>query len=216
MFKRAGRRLLVSPWFAAGAGVVIATGAIIYVPHTNLDFGNAINVIHCKQAECRQSVPEQAPGMAAGIGGEQITVSPSAPTVPVGMTFSYQVLYQSEYDFSIQITVRARQDPGPWKLSFVIPGARHVYVYGAPAQLFGLDGVTVSSVGARTQSASFAQISGLEFGGAGESSQYGYILQFQVRGMGTPGTPSQCSYNGALCTFKGLRVLAPAGLPGSE
>src|SRR5215472_4462022 len=52
MLKRAGRRLLVSPWFAAGAGVVIATGGIVYTPpHANLD--PAISITRCKQASCK-------------------------------------------------------------------------------------------------------------------------------------------------------------------
>jgi hypothetical protein len=216
MLNLAGRRLLVSPWFAAGAGFVIATGAIIYVPHTNLDFGNAIHVTHCKQASCKQPTltPQgPAPGLPAGGG---VTASPSAPSVPAGMTFWYESATSTRDGFSMWIQIRARQDPGPWKLSFLIQGGSRLYVYGAPAQPYGADGVTVSSVSAGTQSAGYAQIFGHQSGADGESSQVGYIVQFQVRGVGTPSAPSRCSYNGAPCTFRRSSDLAPAQWPGSE
>jgi hypothetical protein len=216
MLKRAGRRLLVSPWFAAGAGVVIATGAIIYVPHANLDFGNAIHVIHCKQAQCRQSVLEQAPGMAAGIGGEQITVSPSAPSVLAGMTFSYQVVERSQLGFGMLITIRARHSISEWKLSFVIPGARDVYVVPGEArwQSSGTDGGTASNFFVGTESAGYAAISGRQDGGFAASSGNGDTVQFQVRGIGTPSAPISCYYNGTPCQFQPSSVQAPASLPG--
>jgi hypothetical protein len=209
MLKRAGRRLLVSPWFAAGAGVVIATGAMIYTPHANF----AIDIQQCKLVSCTRLTPQGAAPLQVG-PGKPVTASPSPPTVPAGMTFSYQVLDRSLDGFSMQITIRARQNPGPWKLSFVIPHARHVYVYGAPWQSYGADGVTVSSLIAGTESAGYAEISAHESGSNSEPGRTGYTVLFQVRGMGMPSAPTQCSYNGARCTFTRSPVTA-ASWPGA-
>src|SRR5215469_6079755 len=62
--KRAGRRLLVSPWFAAGAGVVIATGVMIYTPHTKF----AIDVHQCQVVTCTKLTPQGVPPVPAVTG----------------------------------------------------------------------------------------------------------------------------------------------------
>ena len=216
---RAGRRLLVSPWFAAGAGVVIATGVIIYTPpHAKLD--PAISITRCKQSDCesRQVTPQApAPGLPAGTGGGRVT-APSTPRVPAGMTFSYQPPVRSAWDgFSMWITIRVPQGLGEWKVSFVIPGATGVYVYGSPrAQPFGTDGVTVSSSAAGTEAAGYARIAGHQSVADGGASWNGYTVQFQVRGKGTPRAPSQCLYNSAaVCQFKQAPSTGATSWPGS-
>jgi len=212
MVKQAGRRLLASPWFAAGAGFVIATGVIIYTPHTNLN--PAISISHCKQANCTpQPVTPQgvAPGLPAGIGGP-VTVLPKTASVPKGTTFWYQpVDYSTRYGFSMWIKIQAPYSTNQWRLSFVIPGARGIYVFGAPHwQAYGTNGVMVSSLLAGTESAGYAPISGQQDSGNGESSQNGYTVLFQIRGSGTPSRPTECSYNDATCQFTLSRNLAPA------
>jgi hypothetical protein len=201
--KRAGRRLLVSPWFAAGAGVVIATGAIIYTPHATFDFGNAIHVIHCPQAQCAPVTAQGgAPGLPAGIGGGPVTASPRTISVTAGMSFWYQVLDRTQSGFIMQITITASHSLGPWRLSFVIPGATGVYVPDARWKPSGTNGGTASNYFSGTESSDYAPISGYQSGGAAGSSRYGYTVQFQVRGSGTPGVPTHCFYDGVACQFR--------------
>ncbi len=202
MLTRAGHRLLVSPWFAAGAGFVIATGAIIYMPHATLN--PAINVTHCTRASCKhtQVTPQVgAKPLPAGTGAP-IPV-PSTSSLIAGMTFRYQVQERSaQYGFSMLITIHAPRSLSLWSLSFVIPGATGVYVsYGALWRQSGTNGGTASSYGG-TESAGYAEISGHEAGGEGQASRNGYTVTFQIRGMGTPGAPADCFYDGVRCHFK--------------
>jgi hypothetical protein len=213
MLARASRRLLVSPWFAAGAGVVIATGAIVLVPHNKL----AVGISHCSEpggASCTKLVPQEAPLQAGP--GKPVTTPPSKSSAPASMTVWYQPLTGStQYGFSMWIKFRAPRSP-QWRLSFVIPGARNVYVYGAPRwQPSGTDGVTVSSYTAGTESAGSAGIAGHQDGTSGGSSATGGTVEFQVRGMGTPGAPVGCSFSLGSCQFRPSRDLAPSGWPGT-
>jgi hypothetical protein len=212
---RAGRRLLVSPWFAAGAGVVIATGVIIYTPHTKFDFGNAIHVIHCRQAQCAPVTPQSGAGLPAGVDGGRVTASPRAISVTAGMSFWYQVLDRTQTGFIMQITIRASHSFGPWKLSFVIPGATDVYVPDARWVQSGTDGGTASNYFSGTESSDYAQISGHQSGAAAGSSRNGYTVGFQVRGSGTPRAPTHCFYDGVACQFKQAPSAGATSWPGS-
>jgi hypothetical protein len=208
MLQRTGRRLLVSPWFAAGAGFVIATGVIIYTPHANF----AIDVQKCQLVSCTKLAPQgPAPGIPAGTGGGRVT-APSTRSVPRGTTFWYQpVDYSTRYGFSMWIKIQAPYSTSQWKLSFVIRGASGIYVFGAPHwEPYGTDGVTVSNLIAVTESAGYAPISGQQDNGNGLASRDVYIVLFQIRGSGTPSRPSQCVYNGATCHFKLSNDLSPA------
>jgi len=200
MLQQAGHRLLVSPWFAAGAGFVIATGAIIYMPHARLD--PAINIIPCGGAACEhtQLAPQGGAKPRPAGGGVPL---PAVPSLPAGMTFSYQVLEESpRYGFSMLITIHSLHSFGPWQLSLVIPGATDLFVaYGARWKSSGTDGGTASSYLAGTESVGFVMISAHENSGEGGSTRNGYTVQFQIRGKGTPAGPSQCTYNMAPCTF---------------
>jgi len=208
MLAQAGHRLVVSPWFAAGAGVVIATGVMIYTPHAKLNFGNAIQVTPCTQTSCTQTAPAQAPGLPAGGG---VTASPAS--LPKGMTFWYQPVDESTRSgFGMWIAIRYPHSISQWQLSFAIKGATGVYVIYWPRwTTLGPDGVTVSSLVARTESAGYAEISAHDAGNDGGSSLSGYVVLFQVRGTGAPRAPTSCTYNGAPCRFKLSSALAQAG-----
>lgn len=217
MLTQAGHRLVVSPWFAAGAGVVIATGVMIYTPHAHLN--PAIQVTPCKQAKCaqHQQLPlGGAPPQPAGTGAP--VPAPSKASVPTGMTFWYQPVNQSTgSEFGMWIAIRYPHSVSQWKLSFVIKGATGLYVYWPRWQPLGTDGVTVSSLVAGTESAGNAEISAHDAGNDGASSPTGYLVVFQIRGKGTPSVPTECTYmGGAQCTFKLSSALAQAGGQGSS
>jgi hypothetical protein len=199
MLTQAGHRLVVSPWFAAGAGVVIATGVMIYTPHTNF----AIDIQKCQLVSCTNLTPQGGPPpVPVGTGAPM--PAPSKASLPKGMTFSYQVLSQStQYGFNMLITIHSPDNFGPWRLSFVIPGTRDLFVvYGASWRSSGVDGGTASSYFAGTESAGYAMIAAHDAGNDGGSSPSGYTVVFQIRGSGTPSPPTHGTYNGAPCTFK--------------
>jgi hypothetical protein len=205
MLTQAGHRMVVSPWFAAGAGVVIATGVMIYTPHAKLDFGNAIQVTPCT-ASCNHAALQQAPGLPAGSG---VTTSPR-PSLPAGTTFWYQPGHSIGNEFSMWIEVRARGSLGQWKLAFRVPGATGIYVYWPRWASSGTNGVTVDSYYAGTESVVYTEFSANEAGVAGGLTLNGDIALFQIRGIGAPNAPTACTYNGASCTFKLSSTLATA------
>jgi hypothetical protein len=212
MLTQAGHRLLVSPWFAAGAGVVIATGVMIYTPHTNF----AIDIQKCQLVSCTKLAPQGAAPLQAGPGAPM--PAPSRASVPADMTFWYQPVNQSTGSgFGMWIAIRYPHSVSQWQLSVVIKGATGLYVYYWPRwQAFGTDGVTVSSLVARTESAGYAEISAHDAGNDGGFSPTGYLVLFQVRGKGTPRLPTECTYMGsAHCTFKLSSTLAQPGGQGS-
>ncbi|MBO0833592.1 MAG: hypothetical protein J2P29_16650, partial [Actinobacteria bacterium] len=89
MLTGAMRGLLGSPWFAAGAGIVIATGAVVYSPHSRLHLRPAITVTHCKVAGCNATSTSGSPPQVAGVGTEPVVAGPGQSAATAGLTFSY-------------------------------------------------------------------------------------------------------------------------------
>src|SRR5260370_20317743 len=46
------RGLLVTPWFAASTGFVVAAGMWLYSPHARINFPPAIGKVHCQSRDC--------------------------------------------------------------------------------------------------------------------------------------------------------------------
>jgi hypothetical protein len=210
---------MVSPWFAAGAGFVIAAGAFIYAPHASLSFGNEVlspNHTPCAVAAC--AIPNQAPTMAGGANG-LITPSPtpsSASHAPrhaasgqSGSTldFSYAVAQHGSGMFEMTFSMSSSEPIGNWKLTFDIPGATDLSVSGASWQPSGTDGGTASgpavgSTPAASQSSAAVAVdsthAGTEAGGGSQSA----LVSFVVYGKGEPTVaPHHCSFNGNSCVF---------------
>jgi hypothetical protein len=203
------RGLLVSPWFAAGAGFVVAAGAFMYAPHAQLSFGNAlISRSPCTAVKCQhQSTTAQgAPGMPAGTGIEQVSPSPTpSPTaVTTDLTFGYTVIWQNHGTFAMVLTVTAKKAIGNWNLSFVIPGATNVTVVQATSYPTQTASPTASQTpgSSRTKTPDGQPSSGPS---AGAVSDHGAdqtdSLSLLVEGDGTPVPPGQCTFNGTTCDF---------------
>jgi hypothetical protein len=209
----AARGLVVSPWFAAGAGFVIAAGAFIYAPHTRLEIGAP----PCKLVVCRTIIQAGEPPIPAGAPGGLVTPSPAtgAATANDGLSFTYTVNWQAHDAFQLALTVRAKKPIGSWRLEFVIPGAANLSVSGASWHPTGDDGGTASGTagdsssdgaGAQNSSSHGEQPSG-SYGNpgdpasnAGQGDQPG-VVSFTVNGSGTPASPASCSFNGNPCQF---------------
>jgi hypothetical protein len=202
----ATRGLLVSPWFAAGAGFVIAAGAFIYAPHGEL-FLTEPGVKACDVAGCH-SLTQDGGTLLTPKGGA--TPIPTTPPATTGLAFTYSVNRPRHGAFRMQLTVRASHAIGDWRLFFVIPGATDVSVADAAWQQSGTNGGTASnfgSAGADNTSAYDQQNSGhsgnqgyvgTHPGGNGDQQDY---VSFTVTGFGQPSAPENCSFNGAPCSF---------------
>jgi hypothetical protein len=103
------------------------------------------------------------------------------------------VVWHQDGKFAIQITVRGKRALHAWRLAFKMPGDRITYLTGAAWQPTGKDGGTASA-----QDGEPGQWGNGDDGGADRS---GHAISFTVFGLGTPVTPTGCSYNHATCTF---------------
>jgi hypothetical protein len=213
----AARSLLVTPWFAAGAGFVLAAGLWAYSPHTELKFPTSTNApygVPCTTAECgpgsqlatstpSKRIPRQASHPRTGradVAGRHAAIS--------DLSFTFSVPWQQNGGFQALIVVRGKHVPATWRLAFTMPGTHIRYVIGAQWQPSpGGDGGTAF--------ASQQQFGGGGHGqGQGNGQGYGDYGQDQdghrrpggsisilVMGSGSPGTPTNCVFDGSSCTF---------------
>jgi len=211
VLRAAARGLLVTPWFAAASGVVIAASLWIYAPHAHIEFpsGSAIQSSHCNKG-CASTSGRKDTGQLAASGKGSLPDSRksgtrSRPTHPVvrinraalkGLTFSYYVL-PSERGFKLMISVVGQQAIKDWQLHFVLPGDRIRQVWDARWHRTSPDSGTVSG-GSQT-----GQRNG---NGPGDGDQPGadhhqYGFTFVVSGSGQPTGPTDCLYDGQSCVF---------------
>jgi|HubBroStandDraft_5_1064220.scaffolds.fasta_scaffold28423_3 hypothetical protein len=220
--REAARSLLVTPWFAAGTGFVVAAGLWIYSPHTVLKFPDAApGVSLCKSQGCTQDVFGHGGGTATATApGTHIAGSDASRkarstkrvvtrhrAVTTGLTFKFTVLWQGHKSFGAAITVSGQQVPKSWRLSFDIPGVQIGYVMGVHWQ------TSASGDGGIASPLSLPSAGG-PAGGPGNGSPGGYppgqphgraqvipVISFVVTGTGSGSTPAHCVFDGAACTF---------------
>ncbi|MGO8956323.1 MAG: hypothetical protein ACLQFR_02955 [Streptosporangiaceae bacterium] len=187
------RGLLVTPWFAASTGFVIAAAMWLYSPHASISFPSAIGTVHCQLQGCatpggRGSLATSAPGQRLapkheGGGTEQQV---GASKITAGLKFTFTVLWHRQNSFGAMVTISGRRSFGSWHLAFRLPGTQIQNVFGAEwLQLASHDGGTASP---------FDPASGWPAGHR--------RVSFRVFGTGNPGRPTSCTFDGASCTFK--------------
>lgn len=165
------RGLLVTPWFAAGAGFVIAAALALGSPHTVLTYRPDTTpcVGHCGNGQSGSS-------MAHGSTGVQIKTASPAPTgsaarhrsgstvrhgppggrhhrgspppeSAAGASIGWKVLFNKYRQFSALITIPSGQAGHRWSLRFAIPGTKITNVWGAQWQPSASDGGLASMLG---------------------------------------------------------------------
>jgi hypothetical protein len=136
------RGLMVSPWFATGAGFVIAAGAFMYAPHASVNFDSVPGRTVCPTQGC--PVPQKEPQITGTQGG-LVTASPAPGSAsPRGRhardkdtdapSFTYTVQADGSGTYQMVLTETSEQPIGSWDLSVVIPGATSVAVYDGVQQ----------------------------------------------------------------------------------
>jgi hypothetical protein len=131
------RGLLVTPWFAAGAGVVIAATLALNSPHTVLTYKpNTSRCASCvpprSLATARPGVILRTPQPAARPRAERrATAVARVPQVPVGPAIGYRVIWTRNGAFAAIVTVPRAEAGHGWRLRFEIPGRRILRVWGA-------------------------------------------------------------------------------------
>ena len=200
---RPARSMLMTPWLAAGVGVVVAAVLALNVPRAVLTYSQTNPGASCQAPSCaRVSPPHQHGGLAAKDPGIELkhrtrAAAPQAapstaknPTTahrklhPAGPTADvlYQTLRRWPSGFTGLITITSRATLSDWRLAFNYPGAHIDSVAGAKWNADG-DGGIASAVpwpwGAPP----------------------GNIVRIMIVANGTPGQPTACRFDSAPCSF---------------
>ncbi len=211
VLRTAARGLLVTPWFAAASGFVIAASLWIYAPQAHLQFpsGSAIRTQPCIGACSSPSSQDRSRRLAtSGKGrlteprksGKRAGAAPNvgrhSRSAVSGLTFSYYVLPSQQGGFNLMIRVVGQRAIKDWRLAFSLPGDRIHKVSGAVWQRTSRHSGTASGNGQQ------GQWPGNDGAGdqlSGGDHQYGFT--FFVSGNGSPAGPTDCVYNGQTCVF---------------
>ena len=193
------RSLLLTPWFAAGAGIVIAATVAVGSPAA-LTYSQAGPGMHCS-GSCAGPAPER-PGVTTASPGVTLKVSgglrrgagpasavPPRAAKPGGRAryqLGYQVIGHRRRGFIAVITMPGDLRAGTWSLVFAFAAARVERVWGALWQPSGNGGAGTALGPVRW--------AGRPPGAAG-------ARQFLVLARGTSKAPPSCTLNGASCRF---------------
>jgi hypothetical protein len=198
---RLARSLLLTPWFAAGAGIVIAAAVAVDSPAV-LTYSPSGPGVRCSVSHCVHSSPDRVPGVATATPGVALKTpgahqrgaagAGSGPSraaqagAGAGYLVGYQVIRHRRHGFVAIITMPADLKPGFWSLEFGFPSARVDRVWGALWQASG-NGQGGTALGPQ-------QWTGQPPGAPDPG-------QLVVLASGTPTTPSSCTLDGVNCSF---------------
>jgi hypothetical protein len=186
--------MLMTPWLAAGAGVVVAAALALHVPHAELTYTPS-SPGACSLAQCGTAAGGTVgPGQPAGHGpaaalaqrrkGRATRRRTRAPgqhlAGPGRLRVRYRTLRSGPAGFTGLITLSGRPVRGSWQLTFRYPGARVQSIDGAAWTI--RDGVVT--------------VTGPGDGAAGRTA----AITFQASGL--PSSPAQCTFDGAACTVR--------------
>ena len=180
------RGVLVTPWFAAGAGFVIAAALSLNAPRTFLTYrGGGGSTSRCESCQSPESVPTSRPGVQVkSVNPAQVGGTSPAPALVVTIRLG------PEHNgvFSVTFILPADQVRNGWKLHFALPGRSISQVIGAKFRpdLAYDAGVAVEP-----------------------AAQNGYVspaapaaMAFLVYAAGPSVAPSGCVLNGQACQFR--------------
>ena len=196
---RLARSLLLTPWFAAGAGIVIAAAVAVGSPAA-LTYSPSSPVLRCSESGCVSPAPDHpdvataSPGVALKVRGGH-GHGASAGSAPSGAgkaggraryRLGYRVVRHRRRRFVALITMPGALAPGSWSLAFAFPSARVEQVWGAQWQPLasGEGGTALAS----------AQW-------AGDPLGWPTPGQLVIMGRGASTAPMSCRLNGVRCSF---------------
>jgi hypothetical protein len=196
---RLARSLLLTPWFAAGAGIVIAAAVAVGSPAA-LTYSPSSPVLRCSESGCVSPAPDHpdvataSPGVALKVRGGHShgAADRSAPTGPAKAggraryRVGYQVISHRRRRFVALITMPSGVAPGSWSLAFAFASARVEQVWGAQWQPLasGEGGTALASAW-----------------WAGDPLGWPTPGQLVIMGRGASAAPTSCRLNGARCSF---------------
>lgn len=195
------RSLLLTPWFAAGAGIVIAAAVAVGSPAA-LTYSPSGPAMRCPESGCAGTAPAQpdvataTPGVALKVGGGHAhgaAATRSGPPPPATTSgaavyqIGYRLIRHRRHRFVALITMPGDLPSGPWSLAFAFSSARVNHVLGARWQPSG-SGEGGMAVGP-------ARWAGGPLGWPASG-------QVVIMASGAPTAPSSCMLDGLSCSFR--------------
>jgi hypothetical protein len=209
------RGLLMTPWFAAASGFVIAASLWIYSSHPQLTFPIATGSVPCIPDGCSpQHVDRDGVGSLAMNSGQPMArqhkpANPARKVIPgqartaaSGLSFRYVVRPAADGNFDLIVIVTGKHPIKDWHLAFVLPGDHIKFAVGADWRATSTHGGTASPLTGDQGQQHGGSWSHGGYGHGGALDQPGVI--FSVVASGRPAAPAQCSFDGASCTFHEL------------
>jgi hypothetical protein len=187
---------MMTPWFAAGAGIVIAA-AMAVDSQAALTYAPSAPGLRCPVAGCASPAPGRPPGLATarpGVAlktpapqpaGTEAASSGPRPGAEAGYQLGYQVIRHSRSGFVAMITMPGDLKRGTWSLQFGFPSARVDRVWGALWQPW------------RNGHGGTALGSWPWHGRSGAETR-----QLTVSATGKPTDPSRCRLNKTRCGYR--------------
>ncbi len=189
----------MTPWFAAGAGIVIAAAVAVGSPAA-LTYSPSSPVLRCSESGCLSPAPDH-PDVATASPGEALEVGGSHSRGPAGRSapprtakaggraryrVGYRVVRRRRHRFVALVTMPSGLAPGSWSLAFAFPSARVEQVWGAQWQpsASGEGGIALGP----------GQWAGDPLGRPTPG-------QLVIMGRGAPTAPTSCRLNGVRCSF---------------
>ncbi|HTZ23294.1 MAG TPA: hypothetical protein VMC83_04800 [Streptosporangiaceae bacterium] len=190
---------MLTPWFAAGAGIVVAAAVAVGSPAA-LTYSPSSPVLRCSESGCVSPAPSHpdvataSPGVALKVGGGHSHGASARPAPPRAAEAGGQVRYQVGYRvithrrrrFVALITMPGALAPGSWSLAFAFPSARVEQVWGARWQ------PSASGEGGTALGSALW---------AGDPLGWPTPGQLVIMGRGAPTAPTSCRLNGVRCSF---------------
>jgi hypothetical protein len=213
------RRLMVTPTFAAGLGVLVAAGLAANMQRTVLHFSSPVPGDQCSAGVCATEEPNTgtlasarpgvhisptSPATGSSSSGQHAAArrggGPARPSGPgARVTVTYQVTHEWPGGFIDQISITGLDTRrSNWTLAFGYPGARVTNVQGAQWQATSPD-AGVAEGYAEPDAGGPGGPGG--DGGGQHGSRSSSWVEFTVVLDGPPMAPVGCDFNGAACTF---------------
>ena len=227
------RGLLMTPWFAAASGFVIAASLWIHSSHPQLTYpAIAVGPPPCSPGGCSPPAEQQGAGSLPINSGQPPQHKPAtaarkatrdqARTAAPGLSFRYVEHPAADGDVILTVVVTGKRPVKDWHLVFVLARDQIQNVFGADWTGKGTDRVAASPwTGDPSQQGGgrWHAGDGLSYQGAGQG---GYrdghggaldhpVVFFTVVASGKPVGPTGCSFNGKSCTFHELSGASKGG-----
>ncbi|MGD0687150.1 MAG: hypothetical protein ABSA03_18780 [Streptosporangiaceae bacterium] len=195
---RAIRGLLITPWLAAGAGLVVAAALSLSTPRAVLSYGPRHPPATCDRRACGTASARRLPGgaergsprtdlaHARSVEASKPAATQAGPLESVRggpVVVRYRTVRRSPAGFTGLITITGHASLGDWRLAFRYPGAVITSVAGASWQARGDGGVARARRPASGPPA-------------------GRVARILFVATGRPGWPDSCRLDGLRCAFR--------------